>query len=304
MSEPILLIMAAGMGSRYGGMKQIDPVGPAGEVILDYSLFDAYRAGFRRVVFLIKHEMEEAFRERVGARAERHFEVSYAFQEVGMLPAPFTVPEGRVKPWGTGHAVLSCRDVIDAPFAAINADDYYGVHAFQSAYDFLKKADEGNHYMMVAYELCNTVTDQGYVSRGICSVSEQGELLDVVERTHIVHSTDGPLFTEDRLHYLLLPGETPVSMNMWGFTPSFMQALEEQFAVFLRDTVPGNPIKAEFYLPFAVNTMIREGRATVSVLNSADRWWGVTYQADKPNVVRALQALTDEGVYPSPLWKE
>ncbi|MBQ8072174.1 MAG: NTP transferase domain-containing protein [Clostridia bacterium] len=303
--SPILLIMAAGMGSRYGGLKQMDPVGPEGETILDYSVFDARRAGFRRVVFLIKHEIEADFRRLVGDRIARHMEVSYAFQEVTSLPEGYAVPEGRVKPYGTGHAVLCCRDLIDAPFAAINADDYYGPHAFQQAYDALTalRDDEKQRFLMVAYALKNTLTENGYVARGVCEANPDGTLRTIHERTHIIASCDGPLYTEDGETYRRLDPDSPVSMNMWGFTPSLLTALAERFPAFLENDLKRNPVKAEFFLPFVVNDLLEEGKATVRVLRSEDRWWGVTYQADKPQVKAALKALTDQGLYPPALWE-
>ena len=300
--KPILLIMAAGMGSRYGGMKQIDPIGPDGEVILDYSLFDAKRAGFERVIFLIKQEMEQAFRDAVGRRAEKHLDVSYAFQEKDMLPPGFSVPEGRVKPWGTGHAVLCCRELIDAPFAAINADDYYGPDAFEKAYAFLKNARDNGRYMMVGYRLSNTLSATGSVSRGVCGIDSNGCLTDIRELTHIVGSPDGPLYTEDGKTYHLLDADTVVSMNLWGFTPDFLPALAAGFEAFLRDDMPENPLKAEYYLPGAVNAQIASGSASVEVLKSESRWWGVTYREDKPQVQQAMLQLRDAGIYPSPLW--
>lgn len=297
--------MAAGMGSRYGGLKQMDPVGPEGETILDYSVFDARRAGFRRVVFLIKHEIEADFRRLVGDRIARHMEVSYAFQEVTSLPEGYAVPEGRVKPYGTGHAVLCCRDLIDAPFAAINADDYYGPHAFQQAYDALTalRDDEKQRFLMVAYALKNTLTENGYVARGVCEANPDGTLRTIHERTHIIASCDGPLYTEDGETYRRLDPDSPVSMNMWGFTPSLLTALAERFPAFLENDLKRNPVKAEIFLPFVVNDLLEEGKATVRVLRSEDRWWGVTYQADKPQVKAALKALTDQGLYPPALWE-
>ena len=301
---PILLIMAAGMGSRYGGLKQMDPIGPDGETILDYSVFDARRAGFRRVVFLIKHEIEEDFRRLVGDRISRFMEVSYAFQELDSLPEGYTVPEGRKKPYGTGHAVLCCKDLIDAPFAVINADDYYGPAAFRQAYDALTKMkdDEKLRCMMVAYSLKNTLTENGSVARGVCEVNPDGTLKDIHERTHIISSSDGPLYTEDGIIYQLLPPDSPVSMNMWGFTPAFMEALAKRFPVFLDTALRANPLKGEFFLPFVVNDLLQEGLASVQVLKSEDRWWGVTYQEDKPQVKAAMKALADQGLYPAPLW--
>ena len=305
MKEPILLIMAAGMGSRYGGLKQMDPVGPGGEVILDYSIFDARRAGFKRVIFLIKHEIEEDFRRLVGSRIEKHMEVRYAFQQLEKIPAPYAVPEGRVKPWGTGHAVLCCRELIDAPFVVINADDYYGVSAFQTAYDSLIRLqdDDRLRYMMVGYRLCNTLTENGHVARGVCAVDEQGCLTDVTERTHIIKTCDGPLFTEDGQHYELLPEDCLVSMNMWGFTPSILTELAAGFPAFLDKTIRENPLKGEYFLPTVVGRLLREDKAVVQVLPSQDKWYGVTYQADKPVVMEALRRMSGEGLYPAPLWK-
>ncbi len=303
-NEPILVIMAAGMGSRYGGLKQMDPVGPDGETILDYSVFDARRAGFRRVIFLIKHAIEADFRRLVGDRIAPHMEVRYAFQELDALPAGFTAPEGRTKPFGTGHAVLCCESLIDAPFAVINADDYYGPHAFRQAYEALKGArdDELYRYMMVAYSLKNTLTENGHVSRGVCETNPDGTLKDIHERTHIIASSDGPLYTEDGETYRLLPPDSPVSMNMWGFTPSLLGELSARFRTFLETELPSNPLKAEFFLPFAVNELLEEKKATVQVLRSGDRWWGVTYQQDKPQVREALKSLQEQGLYPAPLW--
>lgn len=303
-NEPILLIMAAGMGSRYGGLKQMDPVGPHGEVILDYSIFDARRAGFKRVIFLIKHEIEEDFKHLIGSHIEKYMEVRYAFQQVEKIPAPFTVPENRMKPWGTGHAVLCCKDLIDAPFAVINADDYYGVSAFQTAYDTLRtlQDDDKQRFMMVGYHLHNTLTDNGYVARGVCQVDDGGQLVSVTERTHIIKSCDGALYTEDGETYHLLPENTLVSMNLWGFTPSFMQALEDGFPAFLERTLAENPLKGEYFLPSVVSDLLAKKAATVQVLPSRDRWYGVTYQADKPVVMSALRQMVEDGLYPAPLW--
>lgn len=303
-NEPILLIMAAGMGSRYGGLKQMDPVGPHGEVILDYSIFDARRAGFKRVIFLIKHEIEEDFKHLIGSHIEKYMEVRYAFQQVEKIPAPFTVPENRMKPWGTGHAVLCCKDLIDAPFAVINADDYYGVSAFQTAYDTLRtlQDDDKQRFMMVGYHLHNTLTDNGYVARGVCQVDDGGQLVSVTERTHIIKSCDGALYTEDGETYHLLPENTLVSMNLWGFTPSFVQALEDGFPAFLERTLAENPLKGEYFLPSVVSDLLAKKAATVQVLPSRDRWYGVTYQADKPVVMSALRQMVEDGLYPAPLW--
>lgn len=303
--EPILLIMAAGMGSRYGGLKQMDPIGPDGEVILHYSIFDAKRAGFKRVIFLIKHEIEDDFKRLVGSKVEKHMEVKYAYQQLEKIPAPFTVPEGRVKPWGTGHAVLCCKEYIDAPFLVINADDYYGVGAFKTAYDALLNREDGDvqNWMMVGYQIQNTLSDHGHVARGVCQVDEKGMLQSICERTHIIKSSDGALFTEDGLHYELLPESTLVSMNMFGFTPSLADELEAGFPAFLEKALAENPMKSEYFLPTVVGNQLAKGEATVQVLPSQDQWYGVTYQADKPVVMAAVRRMTEDGLYPSPLWE-
>ncbi len=305
MKEPILVILAAGMGSRYGGLKQMDPVGPSGEAILDYSVFDAKRAGFKRVVFLIKHEIEEDFKRIVGDHIARHIDVSYAYQQLDMLPEGCAVPEGRVKPWGTGHAVLCCQGVIDAPFLAINADDYYGVEAYKIAYDKLctLQDDDKARYFMVGYELRKTLTENGYVSRGICTSDENGCLTTVTERTHIISTCDGPMFTEDGQTYHRLPADVPVSMNMFGFTPSIIDEMKATFPLFHQRALAENPLKAEYYLPGVVNGMLEKGTASVELLNCPSRWYGVTYQADKPQVKAALAQMAEEGLYPTPLWK-
>ena len=303
-NEPILVIMAAGMGSRYGGLKQMDPVGPCGEVILHYSIFDAKRAGFRRVIFVIKREMEADFRKLVGDPVSAHMEVRYAFQDIDRLPKPFAVPAGRVKPWGTGHAVLCCRDLIDAPFMAINADDYYGTEAFRLAYQSLTKPQEQEklHCMMVGYRLDKTTTPSGYVSRGICDVDGGGFLRKITETTHIVESCDGPLYTLDGQTYNLLARDTVVSMNLWGFPRRFMDELENMFPLFLEQSLKENPLKAEFYLPSAVEALVAQGKAEVEVLRSPDKWYGVTYHADRAEIMSALAQMTGEGLYPMGLW--
>jgi len=304
MKEPILVILAAGMGSRYGGLKQMDPVGPSGEAILDYSVFDAKRAGFKRVIFLIKHEIEADFKQVVGSRIEKHIDVTYAFQQLDMLPEGCVVPEGRVKPWGTGHAVLCCQEIIDAPFLVINADDYYGVEAYRIAYEKLCQLqdDEKARYFMVGYELRNTLTENGYVSRGVCATDENGCLTTVTERTHIIGTCDGPMFTEDGQVYHRLPEDVPVSMNMFGFTPSVIEEMKATFPVFHQKALAENPLKAEYYLPMVVNGMLEKGIASVEVLPCPSRWYGVTYQADKPQVKAALAKMAEEGLYPTPLW--
>ena len=305
MSKPVLVIMAAGMGSRYGGLKQIDPIDEQGHIIMDFSIFDAKRAGFEKVVFIIKKENEADFREAIGNRIEKVMEVEYVFQDVQNIPAGFTVPEGRVKPWGTAHAVLSAIDVIDGPFAVINADDYYGKDAFQKIYDYLSthKDDEKYRYTMVGYELGNTLTENGHVSRGICSLNENNELVRVVERTHIEKKGDGAAYTEDEgASWHSLPVDSVVSMNMWGFGASFLQEVKQGFVSFLEENLVNNPMKCEYYLPTVVSNLLTDNRATVAVLTSADKWYGVTYKEDKPVVVAAIKNLKESGLYPEKLW--
>ena len=306
MSKPVLVIMAAGMGSRYGGLKQIDPIDEQGHIIMDFSIFDAKRAGFEKVVFIIKRENEQDFKEAVGKRIEEVMEVEYVFQDVQNIPAGFPVPEGRVKPWGTAHAVLSAIDVIDGPFAVINADDYYGRDAFQKIYDYLSthKDDEKYRYTMVGYELGNTLTENGHVSRGICSLNEKGELVSVVERTHIEKKGDGAVYTEDGgATWHSIPVDSVVSMNMWGFSASFLQEAKQGFVSFLEENLVNNPMKCEYYLPTVVSNLLADNRATVAVLTSIDRWYGVTYKEDKPVVVAAIKNMKESGLYPERLWK-
>ena len=308
MEKPVLVVMAAGMGSRYGGLKQIDPVGPNGELIIDYSIFDARRAGFDTVVFVIKPELERAFRAAIGDRLSRYMKVGYAFQELKDLPAGYTVPEGREKPWGTCHAVLAARKLVDGPFAVINADDYYGPEAFQAIYDYLSaNPDEGGvyQYAMVGYRLGNTVTEHGTVARGVCEEDENGFLRRVTERTQIAKDGDNARYTEDGgATWTALPGDTVVSMNLWGFTRSFLDEAIIGFPAFLRRTLVENPMKGEYFLPYVVARLIDQEKAQVKVLRSGDRWYGVTYPDDKPVVVQALAQLTQEGRYPSPLWQD
>jgi len=305
--KPVLVVMAAGMGSRYGGLKQIDPVGSKGEAILDYSLFDAHRAGFETAVIIIKEAIRKDFMDTVGARLEKcPLEIRYAYQELDKLPEGYTVPEGRTKPWGTSHAVLCAKEVIgDAPFAVINADDYYGSSAFQVIYDFLANNQDGEkyNYCMVGYELGKTVTDNGSVARGICETDDNGYLTEVVERTKIEKYEGGIRFTEDDgATWTDVADTTTVSMNMWGYTPSFIDEIEARFPAFLDKVLGKNPGKAEFFLPSTVSELLGENKATVKVLHSADKWYGVTYAADKPVVVAALQEMTAAGKYPNGLW--
>ena len=304
--QPVLVVMAAGMGSRYGGLKQIDPVGSHGEAILDYSLFDAYEAGFRTAVIIIKEAIREEFMQTVGKRLQNcPMEILYAYQELDKLPAGYTAPAGRSKPWGTSHAVLCARDAIDgAPFAVINADDYYGKSAFQVIYDYLLTAADGEtyDYCMVGYQLGNTVTDHGSVARGVC-VTENGLLKDIAERTRIEKRPEGIAYTEDGENWVVLPPETPVSMNMWGFTPSVLAEIESRMAAFLEKALAENPNKGEFYLPMLVADLLQERKATVQVLHSADKWYGVTYAADRPMVQAAVAEMTAQEKYPNGLWK-
>ena len=305
--KPVLVVMAAGMGSRYGGLKQIDPVGPCGEAILDYSLYDAHEAGFETAVIIIKSAIEKDFMEMVGKRLEKcPMEIRYAFQEMDKIPEGFQIPEDRVKPWGTSHAVLCAKEAIgDAPFAVINSDDYYGKSAFKVIYDYLLGAQDGAvaDYCMVGYLLGNTVTDHGSVARGVCCADDNGNLADIVERTRIEKYEGGIHFTEDGENWTDLSADTIVSMNMWGFTPGFLDQIQAQFPDFLENQVPGNPQKAEFLLPRSVDVLLKQGKATVKILKSEDRWYGVTYAADKPMVVAALAALAQQGKYPDGLWK-
>lgn len=308
MKKPILVVMAAGMGSRYGGLKQIDPVGCEGEAILDYSLFDAHEAGFDTAVIIIKEAIKKDFMETVGARLQKApMEIRYAYQELEKLPTSYTVPEGRTKPWGTCHAVVCAREAIgDAPFAVINADDYYGKAAFKEIYNYLSAhADDDKYrYCMVGYELGKTVTDNGSVARGVCQVNGEGFLESVVERTKIEKQADGVIrFTEDGSTWICLPEKTTVSMNMWGFTPSFAAESEARFPAFLDRALEENPMKGEYFLPSTVSALLAEDKATVKMLYSPDKWYGVTYAADKPVVVAALKTMTEQGLYPDGLWK-
>ena len=308
--KPVLVVMAAGMGSRYGGLKQIDPVGSCGEAILDFSLFDAHEAGFDTAVIIIKEAIKKDFMETVGKRLEKApMEIRYAYQELDKLPAGYTVPEGRTKPWGTSHAVLCAKEEIDgAPFAVINADDYYGKSAYKVIFDYLSKAqDDGKYdYCMVGYELGKTVTDNGSVARGVCETDENGYLTAVTERTKIEKYEGGIHFTEDDgATWTDLSATTPVSMNMWGYTPSFLEEIQSRFPAFLDAVLGKNPGKAEFFLPSTVSELLAENKATVKVLESPDKWYGVTYAADKPVVVAALQGMTEKGMYPAAgLWSK
>ena len=297
MREPTLVILAAGMGSRFGGLKQIMAVDDFGHAIIDFSLYDAYRAGFRKVAFIIKHEIEEDFKAAVGRRTEKYFDVKYVYQQLDLLPEGYSVPEGRVKPWGTGHAVLCCRGIVDGPFAVINADDFYGRTAYEEMYAFLSTERPGTEHAMIAYQLRNTVTETGYVARGICQV-ENGLLTDVVVRTHIEKHGEVISFSEDGEYYTHLPADVPVSMNCWAFSNSMLDELYKRFPAWLDANLPVNPTKCEYFLPFVTNAMIKDGEGTVAVLPCHEQWYGMTYKEDFPTVVNAIKALRDGGVYP------
>ena len=304
--EPILVIMAAGMGSRFGGLKQIEPISDKGETILDFSLYDAFMAGFKKAIFVIKREKEEDFRKLIDNGAAKYMEVDYAFQQLNDLPDGYSVPEGREKPWGTAHAVMAARHLADGPIAVINADDYYGPGAFQTIYDFLEGACDGEKYSycMVGYDIENTLTENGFVSRGVCKTSEQGFLTEITERTKIQWKDGEIVYTEDDVKtWKNLPKGTTVSMNFWGFTPSMMKEMEAGFPAALDKILAENPLKGEYFLPGVVDRLLREGKAEVKVLKSRDRWYGVTYKKDKESVVSALQSMKDKGEYPDKLWK-
>ena len=308
MKKPVLVVMAAGMGSRYGGLKQIDPIDKEGHIIMDFSIYDAVRAGFEKVVFIIKKENESDFKDAIGDRISRIVEVAYVFQDLYNLPEGYEVPEGRVKPWGTGHAIMSCIGQVDGPFVVINADDYYGSHAFQMAYDFLEKNQDPEgvyQYMMVGYRLENTLTDNGHVARGICVTDENGYLVDINERTHIEKRDGGAAYTEDDGNtWTKIPVDSTVSMNMWGFSATILGELKNRFPQFLNENLNKNPLKCEYFLPFVVDELLKEKKASVKVLKSMDKWYGVTYKEDKPMVMAAIQRLKDEGHYPQRLWEE
>ena len=306
--KPVLVVMAAGMGSRYGGLKQIDPVGANGEAILDYSLFDAYEAGFETAVIIIKEAIVKDFMDTVGKRLENcPMEIRYAYQELNILPEGFTVPEGRTKPWGTCHAVLCAKDAIDgAPFAVINADDFYGKAGYKVIYETLCRLTEAGpgHHCMVGYRVDKTVTENGSVARGVCQTDENGMLTRIDERTRIEQYPGGIHYTEDGGEtWTQLAPDTIVSMNLWGFGPDFLDYLQGLFETFLATEMPGNPIKAECYLPMAVASLLYAGKADVKVLPSQDKWYGVTYAADKATVVAAIADMTEKGMYPAGLWK-
>mgnify|MGYP001775636880 FL=1 len=302
--KPTLLLLAAGMGSRYGGLKQLDGLGPNGETIMDYSIYDAIKAGFGKIVFVIRKDFEQDFRDKVLSKYEGHVPVELCFQSLDALPEGFTCPEGRVKPWGTNHAVLMAKDVIKEPFCVINCDDFYNRDAFMVIGKFLSELPEGstNRYAMVGFRVGNTLSDNGTVARGICSKDADGCLTTVVERTEIMR-VDGPVcYKDEEGKWVAVEDNTPVSMNMWGFTPDYFAHSEEYFKGFLADPANMANPKAEFFIPLMVNKLINDGTATVKVLDTTSKWFGVTYAADRQSVVDKIQSLINEGVYPDKLW--
>ncbi len=307
MNKPVLVVMAAGMGSRYGGMKQLDPVGKNGELIIDYSIYDAKRAGFETVVFVIKQEFKDLFAQAIGDRIASFMEVKYAYQQMDDLPNGFAVPENREKPWGTAHAVLSARNLIDGPFAVINADDYYGVEAFKTIYDYLTTHQDGDKYSycMVGYYLKNTVTESGSVARGVCDVTENMIMNKVTEHTYIVKQGAGVAYSEDNgATFTPIDENSIVSMNLWGFSKSFITETEARFARNLENNLQSNPLKWEYFLPTVISELIQEEKAEVKVLSSGDKWYGVTYKEDKPMVVEAIAKKVEDGIYPEELWSK
>ncbi len=300
MKQPTLVVLAAGMGSRFGGLKQMTPVDEQGNSILHYSIYDAIQAGFGKVVFVIKKAIEEDFRQ-ITAGLEKHIDVAYAFQEVDMLPAGFQVPGERTKPWGTGHAVLCAKDEVDGPFTVINSDDFYGRGAYIAIADFLRQPHGEREYAMVGFLLKNALTENGSVARGICEL-QGGNLAKVTERTKIFKRGCDAAYTEDGEHFVPLSGDTVVSMNFWGYQPSMMEELERRFPLFLEERLPKDPVKCEFYLPFATDALIQEGSASVRVLKTDETWYGVTYREDLPTVVEAIAAMRRAGKYPEILF--
>lgn len=307
MQKPTLVILAAGMGSRYGGLKQIDPIDQEGHKIIDFSIYDAIRAGFGKIVFIIKKENESDFRSCIGDAVSTKVPVEYVFQDMTKIPSWATIPEERVKPFGTAHAILCCKGTVNEPFAVINADDYYGVSAFKTLYDFLT-TDAGvnngkQNYCMVGYQLKNTLTENGSVARGCCQMDANGFLETIDERTNIIKTDDGAAYSkDDGATYIPMSADSLVSMNMWGFTPDIFAELDDSIERFFKEDINSNPLKAECFIPLEVGRLITENKATVKVLSSTDKWFGVTYKEDKPFVMESIQALKDAGVYPEKLW--
>lgn len=301
MNQPTLVILAAGMGSRYGGMKQIDGVGNHGEPIIEFSIYDAKQAGFENVVLIIKREHEEAFKQALTNKLEGKINVRFAYQDMYNIPEGFTVPEGRVKPWGTTHALLACKGIVDGPFAIINADDFYGRDAYKVIYDFLTTEVKDNQYAMVGYPCINTLTDNGTVTRGLCQEDENKCLASIVEIQKIAKK-DGHAVYEDNGEWKEISDTSLVSMNFWGFTPAIFKDMEEIFAKFLQEHLEENPLKCEHVIPTAVGTLVKENKCSVKMLSSKDAWFGVTYKEDMPNVMQKIQEMKDAGIYPDQLW--
>ncbi len=304
MQKPQLVIMAAGLGSRFGGLKQMAPVDAKNQWIIDYSIFDALRAGFGKIILIVKPENESLFRETLGKRIGGGAQIEYVHQRPDLLPAGFSVPEGRTKPWGTAHAVLCAKDSITAPFAVINADDFYGREAYKIIHGYLTGGHPDGEYAMVGYQVENTLTENGHVARGVCAMDPSGQFLTgIVERTHIEPRDGGAAFTEDDgKTFTFLPAGTTVSMNFWGFTPDILPEIESRFSVFLAENLPKNPLKCEYFLPLIPNQLITEGKARVRVLPCAERWYGVTYQPDMPQLQAAIAGMKKEKIYPDSLW--
>jgi NDP-sugar pyrophosphorylase family protein len=300
--KPTLLILAAGMGSRYGGLKQLDQVGPSGETIIDYSIYDAIRAGFGKVIFIIKEAIEDDFKETFVERLKDKIAIDYVFQETWMVPEGISVPDNRSKPWGTGHAVMMADGKISGPFAVINADDFYGLGAFETLTAYYRDwtPERGNDYCMVGYRVANTLSEFGAVSRGVCQSDPDDLLVDVVERTHIEQKEDGIVFKNEQEQYVPIPDKSIVSMNFWGFTPSFFSFLNKGFEAFIQKNAD-NP-KAEFYIPSVVNELIKKQQATVRILHCNEKWFGMTYKEDRATVVKSIRELVKAGVYPENLW--
>ena len=302
--KPTLLLLAAGMGSRYGGLKQLDGLGPNGETIMDYSIYDAIKAGFGKIVFVIRKDFEEDFRKKILAKYEGHIPAELVFQSLDALPAGFTVPVGREKPWGTNHAVMMAKDVIKEPFCVINCDDFYNRDSFMVVGKFLSElpADAKNNYAMVGFRVGNTLSENGTVARGVCATDAEGHLTTVVERTEVMRVNGAVSYKDEEGKWVTIADNTPVSMNMWGFTPDYFEHSEAYFKAFLYDSKNMENLKAEFFIPLMVNKLINEKTATVKVLDTTSKWFGVTYSADRAGTVARIQSLIDEGVYPSKLF--
>lgn len=299
--KPELVVMAAGLGSRYGGLKQMDKIGPNGEIILELSVYDAIKAGFEKVIFILRDEIIDDFKELIGNKLSEFVEIEYVIQDIKNIPSGFIVPEGRVKPWGTGHAVLCAKDIVKSPFLVINADDFYGFESFKLMYDFLSTNKDNNCHAMVGYKLKNTLSEHGEVARGICDVTD-GKLTGVVERTKIIKKGEAAFYTEDNEKWIKLDYESIVSMNMWGFMNSIFEELEEEFIKFLENNIEGNPLKAEYFIPLVINSLISRDEGSVNVMNSGAKWYGVTYKEDRELVSNAIDKMIRDGIYPKNLW--